>query len=344
MKTTQLLLLSLLNLLGFSVAMAQVSINNPTPHPSSILDLSSPGQDDKGVMLPKADLKLVNDVVKTIPAKSQGMMVLDTITNSLFVFDGSNWQKINVFTASSTPKIDTVATPLAITTSKVEIQNDLSVTKNLNVIQDVSVAGKLNVAGYAENALIPSGAIIMWSGTEVPVGWRLCDGKNGTPNLMNKFVLGAAVDPVTGIYVSYPGNYSDRKYINPGVVTSGGSFRSGEIGGEGTVKLTTANLPPHHHEANGAGATITVWGGGEHQHSIPLKDDNNDDDDNSSNPETGPWDGRDMTSYTNKDGAHSHTNDKFGGVVGNGSVYSGLKSIPFSILPPYYTLAYIIKL
>lgn len=337
---TQLLLLSLL---AISAAVAQVSINNPTPHPSSILDLSSPGQDDKGVMLPKADLKLVNDVVKTIPAKSQGMMVLDTITNSLFVFDGSNWQKINVFTASSTPKIDTVATPLATTTSKLEIQNDLSVTKNLNVIQDVSVAGKLNVAGYAENALIPSGAIIMWSGTEVPVGWRLCDGKNGTPNLMNKFVLGTSFDPLTG-NGSHPGNYSERRYTNPGAIIPVESFVSGETGGTQYVQLTTANLPPHHHEANGAGATITAWGGGEHQHSIPLKDDNNDDDDNSSYPETGKWDGSNMTGYTNTGGAHSHPNANFAGIVGNGSVSSGLKSIPFSIIPPYYTLAYIIKL
>lgn len=38
---------------------------------------------------------------------------------------------------------------------------------------------------------VPSGIIIMWSGSTVPSGWYLCDGNNGTPNLLNKFVIGA---------------------------------------------------------------------------------------------------------------------------------------------------------
>lgn len=120
MKTTKLLLLSLLTLLGFTAAMAQVSINNPTPHPASILDLSAPGQQDKGVKLPKGQLKNL-DVTKV---NGKGMMILDTTTNSLYVYDGADWQKINVFTASSTPTTTTVDTPVATTTSKVEIQND----------------------------------------------------------------------------------------------------------------------------------------------------------------------------------------------------------------------------
>ena len=40
---------------------------------------------------------------------------------------------------------------------------------------------------------IPSGVITMWSGSvgSVPSGWNLCDGTNGTPNLVNRFVVGA---------------------------------------------------------------------------------------------------------------------------------------------------------
>ena len=40
---------------------------------------------------------------------------------------------------------------------------------------------------------IPSGGIIMWSGSVllVPVGFALCDGTNGTPDLRNKFIVGA---------------------------------------------------------------------------------------------------------------------------------------------------------
>lgn len=39
----------------------------------------------------------------------------------------------------------------------------------------------------------PSGGIIIWSGSAVsiPSGWYLCDGTNSTPNLTDKFVIGA---------------------------------------------------------------------------------------------------------------------------------------------------------
>lgn len=38
------------------------------------------------------------------------------------------------------------------------------------------------------------GAIELWSGTiaSIPPGWALCDGTNGTPDLTDQFVLGAA--------------------------------------------------------------------------------------------------------------------------------------------------------
>lgn len=35
--------------------------------------------------------------------------------------------------------------------------------------------------------------ICLWSGAvvDIPAGWALCDGNNGTPNLTDKFVIGA---------------------------------------------------------------------------------------------------------------------------------------------------------
>ena len=40
---------------------------------------------------------------------------------------------------------------------------------------------------------IPAGAIVMWSGSigSIPSGYYLCDGQNGTPDLRNRFVVGA---------------------------------------------------------------------------------------------------------------------------------------------------------
>jgi hypothetical protein len=44
--------------------------------------------------------------------------------------------------------------------------------------------------------MIPAGIISLWSGSiaTIPSGWALCDGTNGTPNLLNRFVVCASVD------------------------------------------------------------------------------------------------------------------------------------------------------
>ena len=46
------------------------------------------------------------------------------------------------------------------------------------------------------HSLFPTGIITMWSGTvaTVPSGWYLCNGSNGTPDLRNKFIIGAYLD------------------------------------------------------------------------------------------------------------------------------------------------------
>lgn len=49
------------------------------------------------------------------------------------------------------------------------------------------------VTTQAATAAIPSGTIIIWSGAinAVPSGYYLCNGSNGTPDLRDKFVVGA---------------------------------------------------------------------------------------------------------------------------------------------------------
>jgi hypothetical protein len=65
----------------------------------------------------------------------------------------------------------------------------------------------LNAAGTAGNALISngsawasqaiatfsSGMILLWSGSvaSIPSGWVLCNGSNGTPDLRDRFIVGA---------------------------------------------------------------------------------------------------------------------------------------------------------
>jgi len=58
--------------------------------------------------------------------------------------------------------------------------------------KDVEPFGPV-VAAAIQVLAIPAGAILLWSGSvaTIPVGWHLCDGTNGTPNLTNLFVVGA---------------------------------------------------------------------------------------------------------------------------------------------------------
>lgn len=55
----------------------------------------------------------------------------------------------------------------------------------------ISSAGLVTATSFAGNGTIPIGGIIMWSGATIPTGWALCNGNNGTPNLVDKFIIAA---------------------------------------------------------------------------------------------------------------------------------------------------------
>lgn len=55
------------------------------------------------------------------------------------------------------------------------------------------VNGKVKALGFEGDGAVPKGVIVMWSGEvdEIPAGWSLCDGSNGTPDLRSRFIVGA---------------------------------------------------------------------------------------------------------------------------------------------------------
>lgn len=101
------------------------------------------------------------------------------------------------------------------------------VSKSVNGSADVAFTGP-------EVGSIPSGGIIMWSGSiaSIPAGWILCDGNNGTPDLRDRFV-----------------------------VSVGSTYAVGDIGGAAVVSLTEADLPSHTHSFS-----ATTGAAGAHSH------------------------------------------------------------------------------
>jgi hypothetical protein len=56
-----------------------------------------------------------------------------------------------------------------------------------------NIYGIIGVANTSTGTTIPTGMISLWYGSigSVPLGWYLCDGTNGTPDLRDRFVVGA---------------------------------------------------------------------------------------------------------------------------------------------------------
>jgi hypothetical protein len=100
----------------------------------------------------------------------------------------------------------------------------------------VGDGSQLTGVATGPSSTFPVGGIVMWSGSQVPNGWALCDGANGTPNLVNRFIMGAAT--------------------------------AGATGGTNSKTLTTNEIPAHTHGAGSIGAnhSHTFSGSGSHSH------------------------------------------------------------------------------
>ena len=120
--------------------------------------------------------------------------------------------------------------------------------------------------------LLPKGSIIMFGGAsaDIPDGWAICDGQNGTPNLVGKFIKAGST--------------------------------SGKEGGKEEIKLTSKNMPKHTHTF--VGGTFRTSIAGEHTHTVSYKSGDLGDNANNRNNIIG-----DQTTTTSSAGAHSHTID-----------------------------------
>jgi len=167
----------------------------------------------------------------------------------------------------------------------------------------------ITVQAPSISAGVPSGMVAMWYGVlaNVPYGWAVCDGRNGTPDLRDRFVVGAGT--------TY--NLNDTGGATSSTTATAGSHS--HTGSTGSTALTTSQLPAHSHD------TITVGlrhvsNGGSADNILT----------------TVPDSGRAITNFVSSTGGgqgHSHTIST-----------DGVHSHVVATLPPYYALYYIMKL
>ncbi len=117
---------------------------------------------------------------------------------------------------------------------------------------------------HAQELIIPQGGIIMWSGpiALIPLGWALCDGTNGTPDLTDRFILSVSAneDPgETGGAMNHShsisGSGTDNHYhLTATGVASGHFVRSNPWGTEGVSSGAEIFIPFDGTYDNGGGS------------------------------------------------------------------------------------------
>lgn len=91
-------------------------------------------------------------------------------------------------------------------------------TNNNNV--NISIENLEKVLNSIKNSDIPSNTIIAFNGTSIPEGWVECDGKNFTPDLRSKMIIGRN---------NTNNNLTIREF--------------GDTGGNELIKIENKNLP-----------------------------------------------------------------------------------------------------
>ena len=219
----------------------------------------------------------------------------------------------------------------------VTVDDNLSVAGSSTFTGNVTVSAPSTFNGYGT---IPLGGIIMWSGSieTIPVGWALCNGGNGTPDLRERFIVGASL----GNNTSVPGGFYS-------VGDTGGSRDAVVVSHSHTA--SSSNAPDHRHDLGGdepgnPGMNLA----GDHFHR--LRDGTGGDQTNSITTDGGNLAGQNnqanFVSNSNiiePAGDHVHTGvTKLAGGHGHTiTVTAEGVSGTDANLPPYYALAFIMR-
>jgi microcystin-dependent protein len=259
-----------------------------------------------------------------------------TVTASLFSGSGASLTNIPVSGLAS-PTMVLGSTTVTLGTTATAIANlQLTGTPSAPTASVGTNTTQVATTAFVQAGMsnyMPRGIISMWYGSiaSIPAGWALCNGLNGTPNLQDRFIVGA-----------------------------GNGYGVGSVGGVATYSLTVDQMPWHSHGASAwtdqqgshqhGGYTSTV---GDHQHISPWGE---------SDARGATWGVSGGTGYqgsgqtdwdnyqymTSPAGNHNHsiTTDwqgQHGHNVGVSIAAAG-SSAAIENRPPFYALAYIMKL
>ncbi|TNH42319.1 tail fiber protein [Photorhabdus luminescens] len=93
------------------------------------------------------------------------------------------------------------------------------------------------------NNVLPKGMIMMFSGMDAPTGWAFCDGNNGTPDLRSRFVMCGETISETGQSSSKANGSGTKKIFSKNTTSTTVSVN---VTVENTT-LTEAQIPSHKH-------------------------------------------------------------------------------------------------
>jgi hypothetical protein len=191
----------------------------------------------------------------------------------------------------------------------------------LNFVHGVTSAIQTQLTTMAAS-VVPSGVICMWHGSvaTIPTGWALCNGTSGTPSLIGKFILGYhGTDYPT---IGATGGYEDAAVITHthAVTTqltalSDSHAHTGTTGGESIAHTHAYSVVTTGGTGIGGGAVNSL-----------------------ATTQTGAQSSGHTHAFTTSSDAHTHN------VTGTIPAPAGAVAVTGRNLPPYYVLAYIMKL
>lgn len=236
--------------------------------------------------------------------------------------------------ANTTTLFVTVSEHSYNTVNKVKISGD-----NVTMVTQTTATNtstSLATTEFVHN-ILPYGSIIMWNGPTSKVtgvaaqsfGWQLCDGTNGTPDLRNKFVIGASSDRFNS---SSGASYAVTEVAN-GASQSGGTADSNVVKHTHTITAdSSVNDPGHTHEiTTTAGAP---WDG------VPRGVSHN------AGGADGDLDGSTRVTGYDRASVAMAIAQSYTGIKVNTTVLisdAGVDGVGQN-LPPYYALCYIMKI